>query len=122
MKKLAVLGFALGLFTAVNAQDTATKYDADEEMQEQMRLMVNKLGLDQQATYDLGQIMVKKREEKEKALAEIEQLKQWLTTLEENAEKEYKSILTPAQWEKYQAEVKAEVKAVAQKHEETIDK
>lgn len=121
MKKLVLLGFAIGLMCTANAQNTATKYDANEEMQEQMRLIANTLGLDQNGIIQLGQIMDEKKQAKDKALAEIEALKQKMSGLEATAEKQLQGMLTKAQWEKYNAEVKPKVKAVSEAHMKTID-
>ncbi len=121
MKKLIILGFALGLMCTVNAQDTASKYNADEEMQEQMRLIANKLGLESQEIYQLGQIMTQKKEAKDKALAEIEAIKQEMIDIEASTEKQIQAMLTPAQWKQYQAEIAPEVKAVSEEHMKTID-
>lgn len=122
MKKLALMALALGIICTSSAQTTAEKYDSNEEMQEQMRLIVNTLGLDNHEIYQLGQIMEAKRQEKEKTLAEIDALKKTLDIIEANKEKEIRGILTDDQWAKYQSEVKPKTKQVADEHMKTIDK
>lgn len=121
MRKLALMVFALGMFCTASAQTTSEKYDTREEMQKQMQLIVNTLGLDHTEVYQLGQIMETNRLLKEEKLAEIEALKIELQNIETNKEKEIRGILTDDQWEKYQSMVKEKADKVANDNLKTIE-
>lgn len=122
MKKLALMALTFGVIGTATAQNTSEKYNSNEEMQEQMRLIINTLGLDNHEIYQLGQIMEAKRLEKEKTLAQIEELKITLQNIEADKEKELRGILTDDQWAKYQSEIKPKTEKVVEEHMKTIDK
>jgi hypothetical protein len=121
MRKLALMVFALGMFCTTNAQNTSQKYDTKEEMQTQMQIIVNTLGLDNMEVYQLGQIMEANRLLKEEKLAEIDAIKIELQNIEANKEKEIRGILTDDQWAKYQSMVKEKTEKVANDNLESID-
>lgn len=108
---LKITLFAAMLATAgiVNAQETSEKYETKAEMQEQMSLIVNGLGLEPAQIQELGQLMEAKRQQKERLLLEIDEKKEQLKTLELNIQKQIQGMLTADEWAKYQKEIKPQI-------------
>ncbi|GEM_PF-6613621 len=99
---LAIL-FATGM---ANAQTQKVDYDTEAEMQEQMRMIVNTLGLQTTEIVQLGGIMDKKRQEKNALIEQINALKAQMTAVEIQAETEIEGMLTQSEWERYIKEIK----------------
>ncbi len=122
MKRIALLGFAIALTAGVNAQDSALgKYDTSKEMTEQMKVIVNELGLEKEKVYELGQIMIQKQDQQTEILEQIDALKKRLDNVELTSEKMIQGMLTPEQWEKYQTELKGKIKAIHEKHMNSLE-
>lgn len=108
---------------SASAQDQASEGGLNpyNEMQEQMRTIANTLKLDTQTIYELGQIMNEKRLAKEALLKEMEAIKVQLERTEAQASKQIQAILTPEQWQKYQAEIAPNLLQEAQDKIEKLD-
>jgi len=108
---LKITLFAAMLATAgiSNAQETSEKYETKAEMQEQMSLIVNGLGLEPAQIQELGQMMEAKRQQKERLMLEIDEKKAQLNTLELNIQKQIQGMLTADEWAKYQKEIKPQL-------------
>lgn len=104
--KITLLAALLATAGISNAQESSEKYETKAEMQEQMSLIVNGLGLQPAQIQELGQYMEAKRLQKESLLLEIDEKKEQIKTLELNIQKQIQGMLTTEEWAKYQKEIK----------------
>lgn len=107
--KITLIALVITAATAVHAQTSSETYNAQGQMTDQMRLIVNGLGLEQLQIVELGRIMDDKRTQQENLLDEMDQLKKQMNQLEANTEKQLHGMLTSAQWKKYQEEIKPQI-------------
>lgn len=103
------------------AQTSSEKFDAKAEMQEQMSLIVNGLGLQPAQIQELGQMMEGNRKQKEVLLDQLDQIKSNLNTLELNEEKMMEGMLSAEDWAKYQTEIKPQLDATRKERMEKIE-
>src|SRR5690606_17952588 len=104
------------------AQTSSEKFDAQGEMKDQMRLIVNDLGLESGQIQELGQMMERNRRQKEALLNQIDKIKEDLINLELNEEKEIQGILTAEEWAKYQKEIKPQLDEKRSKQMDKLEK
>lgn len=107
--KITLIVAMLATAGIASAQTSSEKFDAKAEMQEQMSLIVNGLGLKTADIQELGLMMERNRKQKEVLLNQLDQIKQDLNTLELTEEKMIQSMLSAEDWAKYQKDIKPQL-------------
>lgn len=120
--KITLMVAMLATAGIATAQTSSEKFDAQGEMKDQMRLIVNDLGLESGQIQELGQMMERNRRQKEALLNQIDKIKEDLINLELNEEKEIQGILTAEEWAKYQKEIKPQLDEKRSKQMDKLEK
>lgn len=119
--KITLMMAMLATAAFATAQTSSEKYKASTEMQEQMSLIVNSLGLEPLQIQQLGQLMEKNRIQKELFLNQIDEIKEDLNALELNEEKELQGMLSAEEWAKYQKEIKPQLDAARKERMDILE-
>lgn len=119
--KITLIALLISASISAQAQTSSEKYQPRAEMSEQMQLIVNELGLESAEIQQLGQMMEKKRLQKESMLKQIDELKKDMHQLEVNSEKLLRGMLTDKEWQKYQAEIKPKLDKMEKERLEKLD-
>ena len=98
--------FAILMGTLAFGQTESNKIDAQQEMREEMRIIVNELGLEASEIVQVGKLMEARRDKKATIQNQIEALKDQMKTIDKQSEEQILSTLTPEQIVKYNEVVK----------------
>lgn len=120
--KITLMVAMLATAGIATAQTSSEKFDAKGEMQDQMSLIVNGLGLQPPQIQELGQMMESNRKQKENLLDQMDQIKERLNNLELTEEKQIQGILSAEEWAKYQKEIKPQLDAMREKQMKKLEK